>query len=199
MAKKLELAQSLWEIPTFFVCGALVLETHFPFLRSGQKLPPNFLAPLCGAALEIIPRKRYNGFIFYIKEQRNMKITPSASSENRLICATLFAFFVSGASSVLMGNLMPFLREIYGVDCSRAGLGESCVCFYHRVSSFLHRATENRTADGGLDGSRLRHHRLWNRRRSTAERCLSDGSRLCPMTSPAVLPPSAVRLCPTAI
>ena len=66
-----------------------------------------------------------------------MKITPSASSENRLICATLFAFFVSGASSVLMGNLMPFLREIYGVDYSRAGLLLSLPAWGNLVSVFI--------------------------------------------------------------
>lgn len=66
-----------------------------------------------------------------------MKITPSASSENRLICATLFAFFVSGASSVLMGNLMPFLREIYGVDYSRAGLLLSLPAWGNLAQLFL--------------------------------------------------------------
>ena len=66
-----------------------------------------------------------------------MKTTPSASSENRLICATLFAFFVSGASSVLMGNLMPFLREIYGVDYSRAGLLLSLPAGGNLVSVFI--------------------------------------------------------------
>ena len=35
----------------------------------------------------------------------------SAKKENALIRATLFVFFVSGTSSVLLGNLMPFLRE----------------------------------------------------------------------------------------
>ena len=44
------------------------------------------------------------------------------TKENRLICATLFAFFVSGASSVVLGNLMPFLREEYGLGYARAGL-----------------------------------------------------------------------------
>ena len=36
--------------------------------------------------------------------------------QNRLIAATLFVFAVSGASSMLMGNLMPFLRELYGIS-----------------------------------------------------------------------------------
>ena len=36
--------------------------------------------------------------------------------ENRLIVSTLFVFFVSGAASMLMGNLMPFLRETYDIS-----------------------------------------------------------------------------------
>lgn len=50
-----------------------------------------------------------------------MENTRSDSAENRLICATLFAFFVSGAASVLVGNLMPFIREAYGIGYSKAG------------------------------------------------------------------------------
>lgn len=42
--------------------------------------------------------------------------------ENRLIAATLFVFFVSGASSMLMGNLMPYLRKIYPISYAQAGL-----------------------------------------------------------------------------
>lgn len=42
--------------------------------------------------------------------------------ENRLMRATLFAFFVSGASSVLLGNLMPFLREEYDISYAATGL-----------------------------------------------------------------------------
>lgn len=42
--------------------------------------------------------------------------------ENRLMAATLFAFFVSGASSVLLGNLMPYLREVYGFSYAQQGL-----------------------------------------------------------------------------
>ena len=41
--------------------------------------------------------------------------------ENRLIVSTLFVFFVSGAASMLMGNLMPFLRETYDISYARAG------------------------------------------------------------------------------
>ncbi len=44
------------------------------------------------------------------------------SRENRLMRATLFVFFVSGASSVLLGNLMPFLREAYGISYAQTGL-----------------------------------------------------------------------------
>lgn len=44
-----------------------------------------------------------------------------AKQENRLIAATLFVFFVSGAASMLMGNLMPFLREKYDISYARAG------------------------------------------------------------------------------
>ena len=45
----------------------------------------------------------------------------NAKKENRLMTATLFVFFVSGASSVLLGNLMPFLREMYDISYARAG------------------------------------------------------------------------------
>lgn len=51
-----------------------------------------------------------------------MDMTSQQTAENRLIRATLFTFFVSGACSLLMGNLMPFLRELYGISYSRAGL-----------------------------------------------------------------------------
>ena len=44
------------------------------------------------------------------------------SRENRLMRATLFVFFVSGASSVLLGNLMPFLREAYNISYAQTGL-----------------------------------------------------------------------------
>ncbi len=62
-----------------------------------------------------------NDNIFSIKEQGNMENTRSDSAENRLICATLFAFFASGAASILVGNLMPFIREAYGIGYSKAG------------------------------------------------------------------------------
>lgn len=51
-----------------------------------------------------------------------MELNMTEKQENRLIIATLFVFFVSGASSVLLGNLMPFLRETYDISYSRAGL-----------------------------------------------------------------------------
>ena len=57
--------------------------------------------------------------------------------ENRLICNTLFAFFVSGAASMLMGNLMPFLREIYGISYARAGFLLSLPSWGNLASVFL--------------------------------------------------------------
>ena len=51
-----------------------------------------------------------------------MEQTMNANKENRLMAATLFVFFVSGACSMLMGNLMPFLRQMYGISYAQAGL-----------------------------------------------------------------------------
>ena len=51
-----------------------------------------------------------------------MESNVRAKKENRLMAATLAVFFVSGASSVLMGNLMPFLRQMYDISYARAGL-----------------------------------------------------------------------------
>jgi len=51
-----------------------------------------------------------------------MEQIANVKKENRLMTATLFVFFVSGASSVLLGNLMPFLREMYDISYARAGL-----------------------------------------------------------------------------
>ena len=48
------------------------------------------------------------------------KLTPK--QENRLLATTLFVFSVSGAGSLLMGNLMPFLREKYGISYAQAGM-----------------------------------------------------------------------------
>lgn len=57
--------------------------------------------------------------------------------ENRLIVSTLFVFFVSGAASMLMGNLMPFLREIYDISYARAGFLLSLPSWGNLASVFL--------------------------------------------------------------
>ncbi len=57
--------------------------------------------------------------------------------ENRLILATLFVFGVSGASSVLMGNLMPFLREAYQIDYVYAGFLLSLPSWGNLASIFI--------------------------------------------------------------
>ena len=57
--------------------------------------------------------------------------------QNRLIAATLFVFAVSGASSMLMGNLMPFLRELYGISYARAGLLLSLPSWGNLASIFI--------------------------------------------------------------
>lgn len=63
---------------------------------------------------------------------------PTANrQENRLIACTLFVFAVSGASSMLMGNLMPFLRELYGISYSRAGLLLSLPSWGNLASIFI--------------------------------------------------------------
>ncbi len=51
--------------------------------------------------------------------------------------ATLFVFFVSGASSMLMGNLMPFLREMYGISYAQAGLLLSLPSWGNLASIFI--------------------------------------------------------------
>lgn len=51
--------------------------------------------------------------------------------------ATLFVFFVSGASSVLLGNLMPFLREEYGISYAKAGLLLSLPSWGNLISLFI--------------------------------------------------------------
>ena len=53
------------------------------------------------------------------------------------MAATLFVFFVSGASSVLMGNLMPFLRETYGISYARAGILLSLPSWGNLASVFV--------------------------------------------------------------
>ena len=57
--------------------------------------------------------------------------------ENRLMAATLFVFFVSGASSVLLGNLMPFLRETYAISYAQQGLLLSLPSWGNLASIFI--------------------------------------------------------------
>ena len=57
--------------------------------------------------------------------------------ENRLMAATLFVFFVSGASSVLLGNLMPFLREVYSFSYAHQGLLLSLPSWGNLVAIFV--------------------------------------------------------------
>lgn len=66
-----------------------------------------------------------------------MSQTTQANQENRLIRNTLFVFFVSGAASLLMGNLMPFLREQYGISYARAGFLLSLPSWGNLASVFL--------------------------------------------------------------
>lgn len=51
-----------------------------------------------------------------------MKQTDGARKENRLMAGTLFAFFVSGAASLALGSLIPFLRETYQLSYDFAGM-----------------------------------------------------------------------------
>ncbi len=60
-----------------------------------------------------------------------------ANQEKRLIRNTLFVFFVSGAASLLLGNLMPFLREQYGISYARAGFLLSLPSWGNLASVFL--------------------------------------------------------------
>lgn len=66
-----------------------------------------------------------------------MNTTNSERQEKRLIANTLFVFFVSGAASMLMGNLMPFLREQYGISYARAGFLLSLPSWGNLASVFL--------------------------------------------------------------
>ena len=61
----------------------------------------------------------------------------TAKQENALMRSTLFVFFVSGASSVLMGNLMPFLRQMYGISYAQAGLLLSLPSWGNLASIFI--------------------------------------------------------------
>lgn len=63
--------------------------------------------------------------------------TKMTQQEKRLIACTLFVFGVSGASSMLMGNLMPFLREEYQISYSQAGLLLSLPSWGNLVSIFI--------------------------------------------------------------
>ncbi len=51
--------------------------------------------------------------------------------------ATLFVFFVSGASSVLLGNLMPFLRQSYDISYAQAGILLSLPSWGNIASIFI--------------------------------------------------------------
>ena len=66
-----------------------------------------------------------------------MKRTTPVNPENRLMAATLFVFFVSGASSVLMGNLMPYLRQMYHISYAQAGLLLSLPSWGNLASIFI--------------------------------------------------------------
>ena len=66
-----------------------------------------------------------------------MKEITEEKRENALIRSTLFVFFVSGTSSVLLGNLMPFLRELYGIGYAQAGLLLSLPSWGNIASLFL--------------------------------------------------------------
>lgn len=46
----------------------------------------------------------------------------SNPKENRLISGTMFAFFVSGAGSLALGSLIPFLRNSYDLNYDFAGM-----------------------------------------------------------------------------
>ena len=66
-----------------------------------------------------------------------MQPNTTGSSENRLIQNTLLAFFISGTASVLLGNLMPFLREAYHIGYARAGLLLSLPSWGNLASIFI--------------------------------------------------------------
>ena len=60
-----------------------------------------------------------------------------SKTENRLLTSTLFVFFVSGATSVLMGNLMPFLRQMYNISYAQAGVLLSLPSWGNVASIFI--------------------------------------------------------------
>lgn len=61
----------------------------------------------------------------------------TTKQENRLMMNTLFVFGVSGALSMLMGNLMPFLRELYDISYAQAGLLMSLPSWGNLASIFI--------------------------------------------------------------
>lgn len=66
-----------------------------------------------------------------------MENVMTEKQQNRLIASTLFVFGVSGASSMLMGNLMPFLRELYDITYAEAGLLLSLPSWGNLASIFI--------------------------------------------------------------
>lgn len=46
----------------------------------------------------------------------------TTSKEKQLICGTMFAFMVSGATSLALGSLIPFLRDTYDLSYEIAGM-----------------------------------------------------------------------------
>ncbi len=66
-----------------------------------------------------------------------MEQTEIQKKENRLLACTLFAFGTSGASALLMGNLMPFLREEYSISYAQAGLLLSLISWGNLAAIFI--------------------------------------------------------------
>ena len=67
-----------------------------------------------------------------------MSISLSAEEkQNRLLCASLFAFFVSGATAQPLGSFIPFLRETYGFSYDFSGLLLSCQSVGYLLSILL--------------------------------------------------------------
>lgn len=57
--------------------------------------------------------------------------------QNRLLCASLFTFFVSGATAQPLGSFIPFLRETYGFKYDFSGLLLSCQSIGYLISILL--------------------------------------------------------------
>ncbi len=66
-----------------------------------------------------------------------MNQTQTDKQENKLLFSTLFVFGVSGACSMLIGNLMPFLRELYDINYAQAGLLLSLPSWGNLASIFI--------------------------------------------------------------